>query len=96
MPEVDQRSTTISAFEVAEISDLVLFVVDGDMTQVERDALATLAATERPLLLVLNKADRYDDDECKRLLSRLREHAAGLVPPANVLACAASPAPRCW
>lgn len=91
--ELDGEARERLAFEVAEISDLVLFVVDGDMTQVERDALATLAATERPLLLVLNKADRYDDAERDRLLARLREHAAGIVPADNVLACAASPAP---
>ncbi|WP_257388238.1 GTP-binding protein [Tahibacter caeni] len=91
--ELDGEARERLAFEVAEISDLVLFVVDGDMTQVERDALATLARTERPLLLVLNKADRYDDAERARLLARLREHAAGLLPADNVLACAAQPAP---
>ena len=91
--ELDGEARERLAFEVAEISDLVLFVVDGDMTQVERDALTTLARTERPLLLVLNKADRYDDAERARLLTRLREHAAGLLPADNVLACAAQPAP---
>lgn len=91
--ELDGEARERLAFEVAEISDLVLFVVDGDMTQVERDALATLARTERPLLLVLNKADRYEDAERERLLARLREHAAGLLPADNVLACAAQPAP---
>lgn len=91
--ELDGEARERLAFEVAEISDLVLFVVDGDMTQIERDALQTLARTERPLLLVLNKADRYDDSERERLLARLRQHAAGLVAADNVLSCAASPAP---
>lgn len=80
------------AFDVAAISDLVIFVVDGDMTQSEVDALATLAQTRRPLLLALNKADRYSDDERERLLARLREHASGLVRAENVIACAALPA----
>ncbi|MBL8299743.1 MAG: GTP-binding protein [Rhodanobacteraceae bacterium] len=91
--ELDGEARERLAFEIAEISDLVLFVVDGDMTQIERDALATLATTERPLLLVLNKADRYDDEERERLLARLREHTAGIVQAGNLLACAASPAP---
>jgi small GTP-binding protein len=82
------------AFDVAGISDLVIFVVDGDMTQSEIAALATLAKTQRPLLLALNKADRYTEDECERLLARLREHAAGLVRPEDVIACAAHPADR--
>jgi GTP-binding protein Era len=82
------------AFEVAEVSDLVLFVVDGDMTQSELDALALLARTQRPLILVLNKSDRYSSDELDRLLQRLREHAAGKVAAENVIACAAQPAPK--
>jgi small GTP-binding protein len=82
------------AYDVAALSDLVIFVVDGDMTQVELAALSTLAQTRRPLLLVLNKADRYDDDERERLLARLREHATGLVQPQDVIACAARPADK--
>lgn len=82
------------AFEVADVSDLIIFVADGDLTRDERDALHTLAATRRPLLLVLNKADRYSDDECDGLLDRLREHAANLVRREDVLAVAAHPAPR--
>lgn len=82
------------AFDVAAISDLVIFVVDGDMTQSELSALATLAKTQRPLLLALNKADRYTPEERARLLSRLREHSAGLVRSEDVVACAALPAER--
>ncbi len=70
-----------------------MFVVDGDATQRERDALALLAGTDRPLLLALNKADRYTDEERERLIERLRVHAAGLVQPENVVAVSAHPAP---
>ncbi len=82
------------AFDVAAISDLVIFVVDGGMTQSELSALATLAKTQRPLLLALNKADRYTLDERARLLMRLREHSAGLVRGEDIVACAALPADR--
>jgi GTPase len=82
------------AFDVAGISDLVIFVVDSDMTQSEVAALSTLAQTRRPVLLALNKADRYTEDERDRLLARLREHAAGLVRAEDVIACAAHPSPK--
>jgi small GTP-binding protein len=82
------------AFDVAAISDLVIFVVDGDMTSAEIAALSTLSKTQRPLLLALNKADRYIDEERERLLARLREHAAGMVHAEDVIACAAHPADR--
>ena len=91
--ELDGEAREKLAVEVAGISDLVIFVVDGDMTTRERDALVELARTERPLLLALNKSDRYDDDELSRLLLRLREHAAGLVQAEDVVAVSAQPPP---
>ena len=91
--ELDGEAREKLAFDVAGVSDLVIFVVDGDMTQRERDALRLLARTERPLLLALNKADRYGDDERERLLERLREHARGCVRAEDVVATAAQPTP---
>ncbi len=91
--ELDGQAREKLAFDVAGVSDLVVFVVDGDMTQRERDALQLLARTERPLLLALNKADRYGDDEHERLLERLREHARGSVRDEDVVAIAAQPTP---
>ncbi|HJT98116.1 MAG TPA: GTP-binding protein, partial [Rhodanobacteraceae bacterium] len=91
--ELDGEAREKLAFEVAGVSDLVVFVVDGDMTQRELDALHLLARTERPLLLALNKADRYVDDERERLLERLREHVRGLVRAEDVVAVSARPAP---
>jgi GTP-binding protein Era len=82
------------AFEVARRSDLILFVCDADLTSVELDALRTLANQQRPLLLVLNKADRYREDERQSLLARLAEHASGLVQPQNILEARAQPAPE--
>ena len=91
--ELDGESREQLAIEVAGVSDLVVFVVDGDMTSRERDALVLLAATERPLLLALNKADRYSDEELASLLRRLRERADGLVQPEDVVAVSAQPPP---
>jgi small GTP-binding protein len=82
------------AHEVAGRSDLVLFVVEGDLTQTELSALDALLGAQRPLLLVLNKADRYTEGERAALLRRLGEHARGRVPEANIVAAAALPAER--
>lgn len=81
------------AFEIAEICDLVIFVADGDLTRDERDALDVLAKTQRPLLLALNKSDRYDDPTLAALLEQLRERSRGRVQPQNIVAVAARPAP---
>jgi GTPase len=82
------------AHEVATRSDLVLFVVDGDLTQTELEALDALLAEQRPLLLVLNKADRYTAGERAALLQRLAEHARGRVPLDNIVSAAGLPAER--
>lgn len=89
--ELDGEAREQLAMEVASISDLVVFVVDADMTTREHDALVELARTNRPLLLALNKADRYSESETERLLERLREHAQGLVQAENVVAVSALP-----
>jgi GTP-binding protein Era len=91
--ELDGDARERLAFEVAARSDLLLFVVDRDPVRSELAALDEVLASHRPLLLVLNKADRYSPDERDRLLVRLREHVQGRVPPENVVAAAARPAP---
>ena len=92
--EVDGEGRERLARDVASRSDLVLFVVDGDLTRVEVDALRALADTRRPLLLVLNKVDRYSSTEQAQLLDALRTHAADLVQRENIVPVAAQPAPQ--
>lgn len=90
--EVEGESREQLAREVVSRSDLVLFVVDGDLTDTEIDALRSVAAQHRPILLILNKSDRYTQDEREALLSSIRRHAEGLVDAQNVVTAAADPA----
>jgi len=90
--EVDGESRERMAHQVAQQSDLVLFVVDGDMTQAEVLALQALARDGRPLLLVLNKADRYSTEQREKLLTALANHALGLVTPDDIVPVSAQPA----
>jgi len=82
------------AREVAQRSDLVMFVLDGDITESERRALKTLLAQGRPVIVVLNKRDLYTDGEVEALLGSIRSKTAGLVQPKDVLAVAAEPRPQ--
>ncbi len=79
------------AHEVAERSDLVLFIVDGDLTESELRTLIILADQDRPILLLLNKSDRYTSAELEKLRGSLLEHAQGLVAPENILQISAAP-----
>ncbi len=81
------------AREVVGRADLILFVVDADLTEQERDALAWLAAQGRPVLLVLNKTDRYSSAEQDELLAALRARTDGMIAAKNVVVAAAEPRP---
>lgn len=92
--EVQGEQRERMAREVASRADLVLFVVDSDLTQTEVSALADIVDTHRPVMLVLNKRDRYRAAELEALLASLRRHSAGLIDPRNVVTAAAHPAER--
>ena len=56
------------AKEVAGRSDLVVFVLDGDITETELEALKAVLAQGRPVIVVLNKSDLYTSSEIDALL----------------------------
>ncbi|MEM9529567.1 MAG: GTP-binding protein [Pseudomonadota bacterium] len=92
--ELDGEAREKLAFEVAERADLVVFVLDGDISQAEIRAMRIVAAAHRPILAVLNKTDRYTAAETAQLLAALRAQCEGLVQPGNILPVAASPRPQ--
>lgn len=92
--EVSGEDRERLAHEVAGRADLVLFVVDGDLTRIELEALQTLAELRRPLLLVLNKVDRYSTEERGHLTETLFQRTQGLLQPENLVTAAANPAPQ--
>ncbi len=79
------------AIEVAHRSDLVIFVVDGDITDTELGALRTLLQQGRPVVVALNKSDLYTETELAALLETVRLKTDGLVQENDVLAVAAQP-----
>ncbi len=56
----------------------VLYVVDGDLTRAQQAELAALAVFGRPVVIVLNKLDRYGHDERAALVSQLKKRAEPL------------------
>jgi GTP-binding protein EngB required for normal cell division len=59
-------------------SQLVIFVCDGDLTRPEQQAIRWLLQLGKPLVLVMNKADRYNSEEQAVLMERLLEHLGRL------------------
>ncbi len=84
------------AHAVAGRSDLILFVVDGDLSATEMCALRQLVEENRPVILVLNKADRYTQADRALLLKSLRNRTQGLIPEDRIVVSAADPAERIY
>lgn len=59
-------------------SHVVLFVCDGDLTRPEKKTIEWLVALDKPLVLVMNKSDRYDAGEQALLMERLLDHLSDL------------------
>ena len=89
--EIDGEARERLAHEVANRSDLLLFVVDSDLTDVELVALKTVAETQRPIVLVVNKADQYNDEEILTLRTIIRKRVKGIIASKNIVFTAASP-----
>ena len=89
--EIDGEAREKLAHEVANRSDLLLFVVDSDLTDVELKALKTVAATQRPIILVVNKSDQYNEAETLQLRTIIKQRVKGMIAPENIVFTAASP-----
>ena len=62
------------ALQEAQRAHVVLFVCDGDLARQEADAVKRLSQLGKPLVVVLNKSDRYSQGDQAALLQRLLEH----------------------
>ncbi|MBF0285822.1 MAG: GTP-binding protein [Magnetococcales bacterium] len=94
--EIGGESREAAARQAAARSDLVLFVTDGDLTHSDFHALQSVAQAGRPIVLALNKADRFTQEDLETLRQALIQRTRGLVRPEHVIACAARPAERIY
>lgn len=94
--EIDGEERARLAHEVAATSDLVLFVVEGDITESEISALRALMEENQAIVLVLNKTDRYTTQELELLMETVRSHVDGLISAENIVAASAWPAERIY
>ena len=92
--ELDGAERERLAHSISNRADVTLMLCEGDLTESEYQALQQLCASQRTVMLVLNKADRYTTDELDLLLQRLRQRCQDLLPAELVIAASANPAPE--
>jgi GTP-binding protein Era len=71
--EVDGETREALAHQVAKQADLILFIIAGDMTKVEYEALSQLRDVGKPMLLVFNKIDQYPDADRQAIYCKIRD-----------------------
>ncbi|BAY46687.1 small GTP-binding protein [Scytonema sp. HK-05] len=95
LDEVDGETRTALAQQVAKQADLILFVISGDMTKVEHEALSQLREAGKPILLVFNKVDQYPEADRMAIYEKIRdERVRELLSPDEIVMAAASPLVR--
>ncbi len=90
--EVDGEAREAMARQLAKQADLILFVVAGDITNVEFQALSDLRQASKPILLVFNKIDQYPPADRQAVYEKIRdERVKTLLSPDEIVMAAASP-----
>jgi GTPase len=90
--EVNGEAREALAHQVAQQADLLLFVVSGDVTKVEYQALSELRDVGKPIILVFNKIDQYPDVDRMSIYQKIRdERVKELLSPDEIVMAAASP-----
>jgi GTPase len=90
--EVDGETREVLARTVAQHADLLLFIVSGDITKVEYQALSELREFGKPMLLVFNKIDQYPDADRQGIYEKIRdERVKELLTADEIVMAAASP-----
>jgi len=90
--EVHGEEREALARQVAQQADLILFLIAGDMTKVEYQALSELRRASKPIILVFNKVDQYPDTDRMTIYRKIRdERVKELLSPDEIVMAAASP-----
>ncbi len=92
LDEVDGETRAALAQQVAKKADLILFVIAGDITKVEHEALSQMRSAGKPILLVFNKIDQYPQADRMAIYQKIRdERVRELLSPDEIVMAAASP-----
>jgi len=81
------------ARDLARRADLLLFVVDHDLIRSEHVRLIELARLGKRSIAVLNKKDRFTDDDLAAIVAKLRDRLGDVVAAEDVVTAAAAPRP---
>jgi GTPase len=90
--EVEGEQRQQLAHDIALQVDLILFIIAGDITELELQTLSQLRTAGKPILLVFNKIDRYPDQDRLAIYAKIRdERVKEILSPNEIILIAAAP-----
>lgn len=89
--EIAARARQRLAARVALGADLLLFVLDGDLSSPELEALEQLLQAGKPILLVLNRIDCWPEGERQALVASIRNRLPPKARQLELVAVASAP-----
>ena len=92
--ELDGEEREMLARSISHKADITLMLCEGDLTDSEFRALEHLCRSQRTVMLVLNKSDRYTRTELEALLQRLEDRCQDLLPAQRIVGASAAPRPE--
>jgi uncharacterized protein len=95
LDEINGESRAEMSRTVVRQADLILFVISGDITRTEYQAICELSHLQKPFILVFNKIDLYPDEDRKSVFQKLQDLGGntGLLSPQDIVMISAEPAP---
>ncbi len=96
LDEISGQERAQMAQTVADQADLILFVISGDVTVVEYQALCDLKKAQKPMILAFNKIDLYPEQTRAAIYANLLQLGEGenLLTESDIVLIAAAPTPE--
>ncbi len=90
--EVAGMERQLLATEVASRVDLILFIIAGDISELELQTLSQLRAASKPIILVFNQIDRFPDADRLAIYAKIRDdRVKEILSPQEIIMVAAAP-----
>ena len=89
--EVNNFCNEQKNFNRALDSDLILFVIDSDITRIDLDSIKNLLKNNKPILIVLNRCDQWSQKETKLIISSIHKKLSFFEQKIKIALAASSP-----
>ena len=71
--EINNNEKDEINFDYLLETDLILFVIDSDLTRIDLNAIEKLLRHNKPLLIILNRCDQWNEKEAKLIISSIHQ-----------------------